>query len=115
MIHFNKKEFVCKDCGKNNMDKQFLEMIDNARNEAGVPFSISSGFRCVEHNKAVGGKNHSSHLKGMAADIVCINSRYRMRIIRACIKVGFRRIGIAKTFIHIDNDTSKGSRVMWLY
>jgi len=113
--YFKKVEFACSHCGKNNMDAQFLHMIDEARNVAGIPFKVNSGFRCKEHNKAVGGKEHSSHLKGMAADISCTNSRDRMRIVNACLMVGFRRIGIAKTFIHIDNDLNKGSQVMWLY
>lgn len=37
----------------------------------GRPIVISSGYRCPELNKAVGGVATSQHLKGEAADIVC--------------------------------------------
>lgn len=33
------------------------------------PITISSGFRCVALNQAVGGKVRSSHTQGLAADI----------------------------------------------
>lgn len=36
------------------------------------PIKISSGFRCRELNKKVGGVNNSQHIKGQAADL-CID------------------------------------------
>ena len=35
-----------------------------------VAMRISSGWRCPELNKAVGGSNTSAHLSGLAADVV---------------------------------------------
>ena len=43
-----------------------LEPLQVAMNE---PIKISSGFRCHELNRLVGGTPHSQHLKGEAADI----------------------------------------------
>lgn len=37
----------------------------------GKPLSITSGFRCNRHNKAVGGAEQSFHTLGMAADVSC--------------------------------------------
>ena len=31
--------------------------------------AVNSGYRCPEHNKEVGGKEDSAHLKGLAADV----------------------------------------------
>jgi hypothetical protein len=31
------------------------------------------------------------------------------------MEAGFNRIGIAPTFIHVDNDPSKPEDVIWLY
>jgi len=122
MLHFELSEFDSPDhIGSGvNMDKQFLRMLDNARGIAGIPFHITSGFRTAERNEKVGGSlpsakgKGSSHLYGYAADIGCLDSRNRERIINALVLAGFRRIGIASTFIHVDNDPDKNNAV-WLY
>ena len=36
---------------------------------------VSSGFRCERVNKIVGGDTTSQHLKGEAADVICVNNR----------------------------------------
>ena len=97
-----------------NMDTQFLDMINDARQYANVPFVITSGYRTKAHNKKVGGSSTSSHLKGLAADISCVNSVERLLIIAGLLDAGFSRIGIAKDFIHVDCDLSKPS-CLWLY
>ena len=47
-------------------------VLEPLRQAMGRPISISSGYRCEQLNKAVGGVSNSQHLKGQAADI-CIN------------------------------------------
>ena len=116
MKYFKISEFDSPDqlgSGK-NMKKKFLKMIDKARDKAGIPFKINSGFRSEAHNRLVGGRVGSSHLKGLAADISCYNSDQSEKILRACIEVGFSRIGISSSFLHIDCDDSKTSAI-WLY
>ena len=98
-----------------NMKKDFLKKLDKARELSGCSYVISSGFRSEETNKRVGGVPNSSHLKGLAVDISCKDSRSRFIIINALIKAGFNRIGIAKTFIHADIDESKSNNVIWTY
>jgi uncharacterized protein YcbK (DUF882 family) len=97
------------------MDGNFLDQLDKARGYAGTSFVISSGYRCPAHNKAVGGSETSSHLKGLAADIVVKNSGQRYKILSGLIKAGFNRIGIGSTFIHADTDYLKTLDVIWLY
>ena len=116
MLHFELSEFDSPDekgSGK-YMDDPFLQMLDDARSIAGISFKINSGFRSKSHNAYVGGKEQSSHLFGYAADIHCNNSSEREKILNALIKAGFRRIGIANTFLHCDNDPEKNPAV-WLY
>ncbi len=113
--HFKESEFACPCCGKADMNEGHMIQLDQARDLAGVPFRINSGFRCDKHNLEVGGKVGSSHVKGFASDIRADNSADRFLILRALIVVGFRRIGIAKTFIHVDNDPDKDQHVAWLY
>lgn len=97
------------------MDREFLQMLDKARDIAGVPFKITSGYRSYSHNRKVGGVPKSSHRLGMACDIACSNSRHRFKIVNALMLAGFNRIGIAKNFIHVDNDMNKSSEVIWTY
>ena len=98
-----------------NMDEEFLQRLDEAREYAGIPFIINSAWRSEEDNKRVGGKPNSSHLKGLAVDIKATNSRQRGLILDALRSVGFSRIGVAKTFIHVDLDFDKDQDVTWLY
>jgi len=97
------------------MNEDFLKKLDEARHKAGVSFSINSGYRTKAHNASVGGKPDSSHTKGLACDIHAATSRKRFLILEALISVGFHRIGIAKTFIHVDDDKEKPKQLAWLY
>ena len=44
-------------------------ILEPLRVAMGRPINISSGYRCEQLNKAVGGVYNSQHLKGQAADI----------------------------------------------
>ena len=46
-----------------------MECLDQIREEYGLPLFVSSGYRCPELNRAVGGVKTSQHIKGQAADI----------------------------------------------
>jgi uncharacterized protein YcbK (DUF882 family) len=116
MKYFNRDEFACNcGCGDNNTDAQFIAKLSAARHRAGIPFVISSGYRCIIHNKAVGGKKDSAHRHGVACDIHVADSRSRYKILESLLHLGFHRIGVAKTFIHVDNDISKDKKVVWVY
>lgn len=113
--YFKRSELVCKcGCDACDMDDDFLTLLDAIRHELDRPTYISSGFRCQEHNKAVGGSPRSYHLKGMAADIVCIDADDRYKIVAAAIKCGARGIGIEKLFVHVDN-RREGPKKVWSY
>jgi zinc D-Ala-D-Ala carboxypeptidase len=98
-----------------HMDSEFLLLLDQIREQYGRPIHINSGYRTAERNRMVGGKADSAHLRGLAADLRCDNSRDRHDLLEAIFSVGIHRVGIAKSFIHIDNDKSKAERVVWLY
>ena len=117
MKYFKLSEFDSPDIigSGESMDREFLSRLDQARSLADTPFKITSGVRSEAHNKKVGGVADSSHLLGYAADIACTNSSSRHKILKALLKVGFNRIGIASTFIHVDNDPGKPENVIWTY
>ena len=72
--HFNAREFRCS-CGKSHetliasqlVDK--LEALYTALNCSKI--IVTSGYRCPEHDKAVGGTSSGQHTKGTAADVCC--------------------------------------------
>ena len=96
------------------MDKDFLAKLDKAREYAKMPFVINSAYRSPDHPESL--KNpSSSHIKGLAVDIKATDSRTRYKVLDALMSVGFNRIGIADTFIHVDDDKDKSSNVIWTY
>ena len=99
---------------EDNMKEEFLIKMDEARELAGIPFIINSAYRSPSHPESI--KNPtSSHIKGLAFDISVKDSRQRFIILDALLKVGFTRIGIADTFIHVDLDLDKSQKVIWTY
>ena len=117
MRNFNINEFDSPDVkgSGEKMDSCFLEMLDKARDYAGIAFSINSGYRTKAHNLKVGGVNSSSHTRGLAVDIACNESRARFIIVSALKDAGFTRIGISNSFIHVDSDSDKAQNVIWTY
>jgi len=118
MMYFKAGEFECK-CGACNMglkdmDENFIRKLDLARSIAKTPFIVNSAIRCKDHNDNIDGLSNSAHLTGNAVDIRCKESHKRYLIIDALIRVGFNRIGIYDTFIHVDNDETKPARVVWI-
>ncbi len=115
--YFNYSEFDSPDVQGSGqlMDKTLLDMLDEIREIVGEPIIITSGFRTPAHNEAVGGKEQSSHLKGLAVDIAVRHSRMRFKLIDALLEVGVNRIGIADNFVHIDIDPDKDKNVIWTY
>ena len=124
--YFKYSEFDSPDqrgSGK-HMSNEFMQMLDDARGLAEIPFVITSGYRTEAYQDDLtrrgyktAKKGTSPHLKGVAADIACSNSRDRWIIINALVLAGFSRIGISDTFIHVDLSTYEGHRqnVIWTY
>lgn len=114
--------------GKDNMDYNTVKMYDDAReiieqewNSKNtfdkIYFIINSGYRSVGRNDEVGGVKNSAHLKGKGADISWSGySQKKKNIIKDALeRVGFKRFGIANTFIHADNDSSLLTPATWSY
>lgn len=71
-----------------NLKNLCTEVLEPLRQWAGVPIIVSSGYRCPELNRAVGGTVISQHQKGEAADIripsITEGRRYLMFILENC-------------------------------
>jgi uncharacterized protein YcbK (DUF882 family) len=102
------------------MEHEFVEQLDIARDIAGFPFIINSGFRSIAHNQRLKERGYqvaknSSHLLGWAADIHVSTSRKRFIMVEALLDAGFTRIGIGDNFIHVDSDPEKQQNLIWTY
>ena len=117
MKYFELHEFDSPDLegSGQNMQRTTLDKLDKAREIADIPFFITSGYRTPRHNEKVGGVNGSSHTKGYAVDISAHSSVQKFKIIDSALKAGFNRIGISKSFIHLDDDPDKAENVIWTY
>jgi len=115
--HFKWNEFDSGDQANSGlkMSAEFMEKLERSRVSAGVSFKINSGYRTILHNEKVGGSKGSSHISGVACDISAKDSVKRFKLIQSLLSVGFNRIGIAKTFIHVDSDRDKSENVIWMY
>lgn len=119
--YFKPEEFACKCCGKGGVNSKLHKALNKARAIAGLPFVISSGYRCAKNNKAAGGSDTSSHLKRWAVDIKCANDKRpmtsgeRYAVLGALFAAGINRVGVAKNFIHADMDPNKPAELVWLY
>lgn len=56
------------------------ELLDPVRELWGKPLRVTSGYRCADLNRAVGGAKTSHHLRGMAADITTGNNVENRRL-----------------------------------
>ncbi len=122
MRYFTYTEFDSPDevgSGK-KMHPDILEMLDEVRDKFDKPIRITSGYRTKKYNESLSARGYkaspnSSHLKGLAVDIACSSSVDRYHLINCLLDVGFKRIGIANTFIHVDIDDEKANEVIWTY
>ena len=102
--NFSSDEFECH-CGCKGpvkIDTEFVDKLQAIRTHIGKPMYVSSGVRCPDFNKMVGGVDASYHLQGLAADILCSNGALRAKIIKKALSIGLS-VGVNKFFIHLDN------------
>lgn len=92
-----------------------MDKFDEVREKANIPLVINCAYRSKEWDKSKGRSRISAHTKGVALDIRCNNTQTRMKIVRALIEVGCRRIGIGKTFVHADFDETLPQDVIFDY
>jgi uncharacterized protein YcbK (DUF882 family) len=113
MRNFDISEFDCKETGENKMCSEFLSRLDLLRDACGFPFVITSGYRSESHSVEIRKDNPGMHTKGIAADIKVVSGWHRYKIVEAAISMGFKGIGVANGFVHVDD--RKSQPVMWQY
>lgn len=117
--NFTLREFLCK-CGKCKITddifsniKKVASLLQSVRDEVNYPIFITSGYRCPDYNRVIGGVEGSAHTKGLAVDVKVDNSFYRYLLLKSALKY-FPRVGIYSNFIHLDVDYSKPYPLVFL-
>lgn len=115
--YFSPSEFAkcTPSCKITDMDADFLSLLDECRERAGIPFVLNSAYRTKSWEKSHGRNGTSTHCLGQAVDIRCNTSANRFKIVKAALEVGIPRIGIGKTFIHLDIDKNKIQNIIFDY
>lgn len=108
--HFSRSEFKCKHCGRLvGPALQLVDLLERIRAITGRPLVVVSGYRCAEHNAAVGGASGSQHVRGTAADI----GPFRATLKQAQA-LGARGVGTkGRWAVHVD--VRSGPRAHWEY
>ena len=109
--NFTTREFTCRcGCGfgtnPGDIDLRLISGLQQLRDSLGVPIFISSGCRCPEHNKRVGGAELSQLTLGTAADIYT-HTETPLRVAQAADDIeefAYGGIGlyIQRGFVHVD-------------
>ena len=113
--NFRVSEFACHGsgcCDTILIDEKLVEYLQKIRDHFGAAVTITSGYRCEKHNKAVGGVTSSLHRKGMAADVV-VKGIAPAEVAKFAESIGVLGIGLYETnkdgyFVHIDTREKKG-------
>lgn len=106
--HFSRSEFACRHCGVAAVDPVLVCVLEELRRTVGKPLRIVSGYRCPQHNRAVGGAPRSYHVLGQAADIP---RGYATEAQAAA--AGFLGIGLSGPWaVHVD---VRPTRARWRY
>lgn len=123
--NFSASEFTCKcpckvDGVKHELVHKLQQLVDEIEDAYGgrrVKCVITSGFRCAEHNRRVGGSKNSRHVKGDAADtkwyvLNDYDNWDRIEPIEVAQRADalFDGIGTYSTFTHLD---TRGYKARW--
>mgnify|MGYP002624701871 CR=1 FL=1 len=119
--HFSGHELACKGtscCGGTcAVDIRLVMALEDFRAAlGGRPFSPSSAFRCLVHNRAVGSDDTSQHPRGLAADIRLADfPRTRLEEMAAAARriPEVMGLGIYDWGIHLDVRRGTYHRVEW--
>lgn len=100
--NFSRAEFACGcGCGYDTVDYELLKILELIREHFDRPVDINSGCRCVPHNRACNGSDHSQHLLGRAADIVV--REIPAEIVQEFVEqIGAGGLGRYDAFTHVD-------------
>lgn len=116
--YYKEEDFACKHCGQlpeGGIDPQLIAMVDDICDAIGRKVSITSCYRCYEHNQECGGVENSQHLYGRASDLDAegIGVDALAQVVTNAQADGIGRY-YGDEFVHGDvRDGRQGSNITW--
>ena len=114
--NFEKREFDCSHCGKNEMKSEYLHRLQSLRTIYGKSMRITSGYRCPQHPIEAAKATPGPHTTGLACD-VGIEGADAHKLLMLALNQGFMGIGIQQKgngrFLHLDTASEYGR--VWSY
>lgn len=116
-LHFKVHELLCPHCGEgaDMLKQELLDALERVRDVYGKPMPVNSGYRCAEHNAAIGGAQFSAHKEGKAADIADLDGELKSILIApTCERLGIwiEHPMATKGWVHITVRPAP-SRIFW--
>ena len=110
--NFSAKEFKCR-CGqcadppRPDRIRHLAWALQAIRDEVGCPLKVTSGYRCEDHNRAIGGAPKSKHVQCWAADIKPLGKTVNdlfiaIQSLRAAGKIPSGGLGKYHSWAHYD-------------
>jgi uncharacterized protein YcbK (DUF882 family) len=122
--YFSAKELACQcGCGRGeeDMDEEFMHKVVELREACSFPLSVSSGFRCPDHNNNVSSTGLAGpHTTGKALDVKVVGDKAH-KVLEAMFELGFPGVGVSQKgnhrtrFIHLDGLSGNGRPWVWSY
>jgi len=118
--YFTEDELKCSHTGECKMDKDFMKVLDEIREECGFAFVITSGYRSPEHPIEAKKSRPGAHASGKAVDIL-VHMEQAYKVVEVALRFGIKRIGVSQKgdvgarFIHLDMDETRAAPRIWSY
>ena len=118
--NFTPEEMADRKTGALFFVPEFMGLLQELRSTLGFPLPVNSGYRTLDHDRAIGGAN--VHPSGEAVDIGIWGER-AYHLIRLAPTMGFTGIGIKQRgpyrgrFVHLDtlDDDDHPRPRIWSY
>lgn len=101
-----------------NLENLCIHVLEPARKKINTQIHITSGYRCVELNDAVGGERLSQHTIGEAADLRCYTEFYLNSLVSALKQTDYDQLIIEEkkykktkmNWVHISYSSTRENR-----
>ncbi len=120
--NFSTGELACRctdpRCHLTLVSPRLVDALQTLRSLIAAPLWITSGYRCQSHNAAVGGRPHSFHTMGLAADLAAAPPAGLQELADTAARIpAIGGIGVYRQrgFVHVDvrPRTAEEARTRW--